>query len=94
MFGNTAGVALVDLLSDWGVERIYGMPGGSINSIDELLPAFESAIKQNSPCIIDVVVEVNEAPMPAKITFGQAADYTKHMIKELFEEGKIDLPPL
>lgn len=32
--------------------------------------------------------------MPAKITFGQAAGYTKHMIKELFEEGKIDLPPL
>ena len=31
--------------------------------------------------------------MPAKITFGQAAGYTKHMIKELFEEGKIDLPP-
>lgn len=94
MFGKTAGEALVDLLIDWGVEHIYGMPGDSINSIDELLPAFESAVKQNSPCIIDVVVDVNEAPMPAKITFGQATGYTKHMIKELFEEGKIDLPPL
>ncbi|WP_346988972.1 pyruvate oxidase, partial [Bacillus sp. SW7] len=68
--------------------------GYRVENVDELLPAFESAVKQNSPCIIDVVVDVNEAPMPAKITFGQAAGYTKHMIKELFEEGKIDLPPL
>ena len=29
--------ALVDLLIDWGVEHIYGMPGDSINSIIEAL---------------------------------------------------------
>ena len=68
--------------------------GYRVENLDELLPAFENAVKQNKPCIIDVVVDANEAPMPAKITFGQAAGYTKHMIKELFEEGKIDLPPL
>ena len=37
---------------------------------------------------------LTEAPMPAKITFGQAAGYTEAYDKELFEEGKIDLPPL
>ncbi|MGN7893414.1 pyruvate oxidase [Bacillus sp. 22475] len=68
--------------------------GYRVENLDELLPAFQNAVKQNKPCIIDVVVDANEAPMPAKITFGQAAGYTKHMIKELFEEGKIDLPPL
>ena len=31
------GEALVDLLIDWGVEHIYGMPGDSINSIIEAL---------------------------------------------------------
>ena len=40
--------------------------GYRVENVDELLPAFESAVKQNSPCIIDVVVDVNEAPMPAK----------------------------
>ena len=37
MFGKTASEALVDLLIDWGVEHIYGMPGDSINSIIEAL---------------------------------------------------------
>jgi pyruvate oxidase len=32
--------------------------------------------------------------MPAKITLGQATGYAKHMVKELFQEGKLDLPPL
>ncbi|MGG0187213.1 pyruvate oxidase [Bacillus rhizoplanae] len=68
--------------------------GYRVEKLEELMPAFEKAVQQNKPCIIDVIVDVNEAPMPAKITFAQAAGYTKHMLKELFEEGKIDLPPL
>ncbi|MDR4133162.1 pyruvate oxidase, partial [Bacillus cereus ATCC 10876] len=50
--------------------------GYRVENLDELLPAFENAVKQNKPCIIDVVVDANEAPMPAKITFCQAAGYT------------------
>ena len=46
MFGKTAGEALVDLLIDWGVEHIYGMPGDSINSIIEALR--KNKIKLNS----------------------------------------------
>ncbi len=46
MFGKTAGEALVDLLIDWGVEHIYGMPGDSINSIIEALR--KNKIKSNS----------------------------------------------
>lgn len=68
--------------------------GFRIENPNDLLPALQSAIQQSKPCIIDVLVDPEEAPMPAKITFGQAAGYTKHMIKELFEEGKLDLPPL
>ena len=40
--------------------------GYRVENLDELLPAFQNAVKQNKPCIIDVVVDANEAPMPAK----------------------------
>jgi pyruvate oxidase len=60
----------------------------------EILPALQKAVHQTKPCIVDVVVDADEAPMPAHITFSQAAGYTKHMLKVLFEEGKLDLPPL
>ncbi|TKI90015.1 pyruvate oxidase, partial [Bacillus cereus] len=42
---KTAGEALVDLLIDWGVEHIYGMPGDSINSIIEALRKKQDQIK-------------------------------------------------
>ncbi|MFP3122641.1 pyruvate oxidase [Ectobacillus funiculus] len=74
--------------------NICGGVGYRVEKPEELLPALQKAVQQNKPCIIDVIVDVQEAPMPAKITFAQAAGYSKHMFKELFEEGKLDLPPL
>ncbi|MGG3563989.1 pyruvate oxidase [Neobacillus rhizosphaerae] len=71
-----------------------GGVGYRVERPEDLGPAFHEAVKQRKPCIIDVVVDADEAPMPANITFAQAAGYTKHMLKVLFEEGKIDLPPL
>jgi len=68
--------------------------GYRVERPDELLPAFQDAVQQNQPCIIDVVVDADEAPIPGNITFAQAVGYTKHMLKVLFEEGRIDLPPL
>ncbi|MDY0941271.1 pyruvate oxidase [Priestia megaterium] len=73
---------------------ICGGVGYRVEKEEELLPAFENAVRQNKPCIIDIIVDANEAPMPAKITLGQATGYAKHMVKELFQEGKLDLPPL
>lgn len=40
------------------------------------------------------MVDADEAPLPARITFGQAVGYTRYMVKELFQEGKIHKPPL
>lgn len=71
-----------------------GGVGFRVEDPAELLPALQKAVQQNKPCIIDVVVDANEAPVPANITFSQAVGYTKHMLKMLFEEGKLDLPPL
>ncbi|WP_085523730.1 pyruvate oxidase [Tuberibacillus sp. Marseille-P3662] len=68
--------------------------GFRVEQPEDLLPAFKSAVASNKPCIIDVVVDAEEAPMPAKITFSQAARYAQHMFKEFMAEGKIDLPPL
>jgi pyruvate oxidase len=74
--------------------KACGGIGYRVEKPEELLPAFEQAVLQKKPCIVDVVVDPDEAPMPAKITFAQASGYAKHMIKALFEEGKLDLPPL
>ncbi|SDW27109.1 pyruvate oxidase [Marininema mesophilum] len=35
MFEQTAGEALIEILTDWGVEYIFGMPGDSINMLME-----------------------------------------------------------
>lgn len=37
MLGKTAGEVLMDILEDWGVEVIFGMPGDSINALMEPL---------------------------------------------------------
>ena len=71
-----------------------GGVGYRVEHPNELQPAFEQAVKQTKPCIIDVVVDADEAPIPGNITFAQVAGYTKHMLKVFFEEGKIDLPPI
>lgn len=71
-----------------------GGVGYRVEKPEDILPALSKAVQEKRPCIMDVVVDANEAPMPAHITFSQAAGYTKHMLKVLFEEGKLDLPPL
>ncbi|MCT1901685.1 pyruvate oxidase [Oceanobacillus sojae] len=45
MFDDRAGKILVELLSDWGVDHIYGMHGDSINHLMEELRKAEDKIK-------------------------------------------------
>ena len=45
MFKQNAGEKLIDLLIEWGVDHIYGMPGDSINSIIEPLRKKQDKIK-------------------------------------------------
>jgi pyruvate oxidase len=45
MFRKKAGEVLVDLLIEWGVDHVYGMPGDSINSIIEELRKKKDKIK-------------------------------------------------
>ncbi|PWW32167.1 pyruvate oxidase [Cytobacillus oceanisediminis] len=73
---------------------ICGGIGYRVEHPDDILPALEKAVSHRKPCIIDVVVDANEAPLPAKITFAQMTGYARHMVKELFQEGTIHKPPL
>ena len=34
---TTAGLAMLDVLERWGIDHIYGIPGGSFNSIMDAL---------------------------------------------------------
>lgn len=71
-----------------------GGVGIRVEKYQELESAMQRAVMEKKPVIVDVLVDPNEAPMPAKITFAQAAGYTQHMLKEFLEDGTIDLPPI
>jgi pyruvate oxidase len=71
-----------------------GGVGFRVEKPKDLMPTLKKAALQSKPCIVDVVVDANEAPLPSNLTFSQAKGYAQHMIKELFSEGKLDLPPL
>ncbi|MDC3414502.1 pyruvate oxidase [Terrihalobacillus insolitus] len=72
---------------------ICGGIGYRVEQPEEIVSTLEKALAQKKPCIVDVVVDANEAPLPAKVTFGQATGYARHMLKELFQEGEIHKPP-
>ena len=65
----------------------------SVDKYEDLLPAFERAAKSTKPAIVDIVIE-EQPPLPDKITYEQAASYSKYMLKKAFEEQEIDMPPL
>ncbi len=70
-----------------------GGKGISVSSHEELAPAFDTALQSDKPVIIDVTV-ANEPPLPGKITYTQAAGFSKYLLKKFFEKGELDIPPL
>ncbi|WP_345806975.1 pyruvate oxidase [Bacillus pumilus] len=70
-----------------------GGKGISVSSHEELSPAFDTALQSDKPVIIDVAV-ANEPPLPGKITYTQAAGFSKYLLKKFFEKGELDIPPL
>ncbi|MGC4377337.1 pyruvate oxidase [Fictibacillus sp. Mic-4] len=73
--------------------EVCGGEGYRVERYEELLPALKKAALAEKPVIVDVVIE-DEPPLPGKITYGQAAGYSKHVLKKFFQERKVDLPPL
>ena len=63
-----------------------GGVGYRVETRDALKEALRKAFADNKPAIIDVLVNPNEAPMPAHVSFMQAKNYAVHVLKELFED--------
>lgn len=70
-----------------------GGKGFSVTKHEELIPALKNAFQSQKPSIIDVAI-ADEPPLPGKISYTQAVNYSKYMIKKLVEKKELDLPPL
>ncbi|WP_027965191.1 pyruvate oxidase [Halalkalibacillus halophilus] len=73
--------------------KACGGDGFRINSYDELDTKMQQAFLSDRPTVIDVAIE-DIPPLPGQISYEQAANYSKYLIKEFFESGKIDFPDL
>ncbi|KGP92080.1 pyruvate oxidase [Pontibacillus chungwhensis BH030062] len=70
-----------------------GGEGYRVEKREDLEGAMQKAFLSDKPAIIDVAIE-DQAPLPGNIGYKQAVHYTEYLIKEFFESGKIELPPL
>ncbi len=70
-----------------------GGKGYRVTEFEQLQQALSDAKTQSVPTIIDVKVK-DEPPLPGKISYTQAAHFSEYMIKELFSEKKLDIPPI
>ncbi|KGX91561.1 pyruvate oxidase [Pontibacillus halophilus JSM 076056 = DSM 19796] len=70
-----------------------GGEGYAVNRYEELNDAMQQAFLSKKPAIIDVAVE-DQAPLPGKVSYTQAINYSKYLIKEFFETGEIGKPPI
>ncbi|PJY99199.1 pyruvate oxidase [Bacillus vallismortis] len=70
-----------------------GAKGIKVTRAEELAPAFHEALHADQPVVVDVMIG-NEPPLPGKITYGQAKGFSKYMLKNFFENQKIEMPPL
>ncbi|WP_010529935.1 pyruvate oxidase [Lentibacillus jeotgali] len=74
--------------------NISGGKGFKVKNEKELSSALQSAKESNVPVIVDAEIE-DSAPLPGKIEWNQAVQYSKHLWKKLIEkDGEFDMPPL
>lgn len=92
-----AGVAMLRVMKAWGIDRVYGIPGGSFNSTMDALYK-----KQGTVDYIQVrheeagaLAAAAEAKLSGKIacTFGSAGPGATHLINGLYD-AKMDHVPL
>lgn len=70
-----------------------GGEGYRIQSYEELGPKMKQAFVSTKPVIIDVVIE-DQAPLPGKIDYQSAVNFSKYIVAEFFETGNLDLPDM
>ncbi|WP_089652833.1 pyruvate oxidase [Halobacillus aidingensis] len=70
-----------------------GGEGYRIESYEELSTKMKQAFVSEKPVLIDVVIE-DQAPLPGKIDYQSAVNFSKYIVKEFFESGNLDLPDM
>lgn len=93
-----SGIAAVKVLEEWGVKHIYGIPGGSINTLMDSLLAEEERIKYIQ--VRHEEVGAMAASMHAKFTghigvcFGSAGPGGTHLLNGLYDAREDHMPVL
>jgi len=93
-----SGIAAVKVLEEWGVKHIYGIPGGSINSLMDALLAEKDRI--NYIQVRHEEVGAMAASMHAKFTghigvcFGSAGPGGTHLLNGLYDAREDHMPVL
>ncbi|HFK9595180.1 TPA: pyruvate oxidase [Enterococcus faecium] len=92
-----AGIAMVKVLESWGIDHIYGIPGGSFNSIMDAL--YQEKTEINYIQVRHEEVGALAAAADAKLTgkvgavFGSAGPGATHLINGLYD-AQMDHVPL
>lgn len=92
-----SGIAMVKVLEDWGVDHIYGIPGGSFNSTMDALFAQRDKIKfiQVRHEEVGAIAASADAKVTGKIgvAFGSAGPGATHLFNGLYD-AKMDHVPV
>jgi pyruvate oxidase len=92
-----AGVAMVRVLEDWGVDHIYGIPGGSFNSTMDALFNESGKVRyiQVRHEEVGALSAVADAKLSGKVglVFGSAGPGATHLIQGLYD-ANMDHAPL
>lgn len=94
----TAGVALVKVLEAWGVDHLYGIPGGSFNSVMDALEAEKDRIHyiQVRHEEVGAMAAAADAKLTGKIgvCFGSAGPGGTHLMNGLYDAREDHVPVL
>lgn len=92
-----AGVAMLRVMKAWGIDRVYGIPGGSFNSTMDALYKEQGTVDyiQVRHEEAGALAAAAEAKLSGKIacTFGSAGPGATHLINGLYD-AKMDHVPL
>ena len=93
-----AGVAMVNVLEAWGIDHIYGIPGGSFNSTMDALYHEREAVKyvQVRHEEAGALAAAADAKLTGKVgaVFGSAGPGASHLINGLYDAQMDHVPVL
>jgi pyruvate dehydrogenase (quinone) len=61
--------------------ELIGLRGIRVQSVDEIEPAWDEALRADRPVVVDALVDPNEPPLPPHITFEQAKGFAESVLR-------------